>query len=74
MCYFYLKLIIFIFKTGLGKGPNNMAKLFALKLLIKPALEKGEQNLQAFGDSSVIINWMVGMFKMDSLFVLPMDS
>ena len=43
---------------GLGVGTNNYAKLMTLKLLLHFALEKGCRNLQIFGDSLIIINWV----------------
>jgi ribonuclease HI len=45
-------------KWGLGQGSNNCVELMALKLLLSFAGEKGIMNLQIFGDSFVIINWM----------------
>ena len=43
---------------GLGTGSNNYAELMALKLLLCFAIESNCQNLQVFGDSLVVINWM----------------
>ena len=43
---------------GLGAGTNNYAELMTLKLLLHFALEKGCRNLQIFGDSLIIINWV----------------
>ena len=43
---------------GLGEGTNNYAELLSLKLLLQFALEKGCRNLQIFGDSLIIINWV----------------
>lgn len=41
------------FKTGLGGGPNNYAELFALKLLLMLAAEKGVLHIHIYGDSMV---------------------
>jgi len=43
---------------GLGKGTNNFAELSASKDTIHFALEKQCRNLQLFGDSKSICNWI----------------
>ena len=43
---------------GLGAGTKNYGELLSLKLLLQFALEKGCRNLQIFGDSLIIINWV----------------
>ena len=43
-------------RWGLGEGTNNKVELMALYMLLLLAFEKGIQNLQVFGDSSVTIN------------------
>ena len=43
---------------GLGSGTNNYAKLMALKLLLCLAIERNCKNLQIFGDSVIVINWI----------------
>lgn len=49
---------VFHIKMGLGPGTNNYAELMALKLLLTFAGEKAITNLQIFGDSMMIINWI----------------
>ena len=43
---------------GLGAGTNNYAELMTLKLLLCFAIERNCRQLQFFGDSMVVINWM----------------
>ena len=43
---------------GLGSGTNNYAKLMASKLIPCLAIEINYRNLQIFGDSLVVINWI----------------
>ena len=55
------------FKAGLGVGTNNYAELFALKLLLILALDKHISNIQVFGDSLLVINWITGKFIIHNL-------
>ena len=55
------------FKAGLGVGTNNYAELFALKLFITLALDKQISNIQIFGDSLLVINWILGKFRSHNL-------
>jgi ribonuclease HI len=48
----------FNLKWGLGQGSNNFAEILALKLLLTFASEKEISNLQIFGDSMLVINWL----------------
>ena len=50
------------FKVGLGLGTNNYAELFYLKLLIILALKKQIKHIHIFGDSMLVINWILGKF------------
>ena len=52
------------FKAGLGHGTNNYAELLGLKLLLKLALENNITNLQVFGDSQLVINWVNGLYRL----------
>ena len=47
-------------KVGLGSGTNNFAKINALRLLLITTLEWGVPSLQLFGDSKIVIDWVVG--------------
>ena len=55
------------FKAGLGVGTNNMAELYALKLLLILALNKQITNIQVFSDSLLAINWIMGKFKIHNI-------
>ena len=55
------------FKAGLGVGSNNFAELSALKLLIILALNKQILNIEFFGDSMLVINWISGKFRIHNL-------
>ena len=44
---------------GLGGGKNNYAKLITTKHLIQFAIEKDCRNLQMFGDSKIVCNWII---------------
>jgi ribonuclease HI len=63
---------LFKMKWGLGPGTNNFAELMALKLLLTFAGEKGISNLQIFGDSMVIINWIRKSQKCHNIRLLPL--
>jgi ribonuclease HI len=42
-----------------------------LKILLKLAAQQGIQNLQVFGDSQIVINWIHGKYRMENLFLSP---
>jgi len=48
----------FTLSCGMGEGSNNFAELMSLKLLLVFAVEKGCLNLNVFGDSMNVINWI----------------
>jgi hypothetical protein len=52
------------FKVGLGRGINIFSKLMALKLLLTLFVKKGITNIQIFGDSTMVVNWMRGIKSM----------
>jgi ribonuclease HI len=56
----------------LGPGSNNFVELMALKLLLTFVGEKGLSNLQFFGDSMVIINWIRKTQKCHNIRLLPL--
>jgi ribonuclease HI len=62
----------FKLKWGLGPGSNNYAELMALKLLLTFVGEKGINNLQLFGDSMVIINWIRKIQKCHNIRLQPL--
>lgn len=45
-------------QMGLGRGTNNYAKLVTAKNLIQCALLKQCTNMQLYGDSKLVINWI----------------
>ena len=57
----------YTFKAGLGVGTNNYAELYALKLLLRLALDKQVSKIQVFGDSLLVINWITGKFRSHNL-------
>ena len=57
----------FTFKAGWGVGTNNLAELYAMKLLLILALDKQITKIQVFGDSLLVINWITGKFRMHNL-------
>ena len=57
----------FTFKAGLGVGNNNLAKLYAMKLLLISALDKQITKIQFFGDSMLVINSITGKFRIHNL-------
>ena len=48
----------------MGTGSNNFAEIIDLKLLLTLALENHISNLQIFGDSQLVINWVTSKFRM----------
>ena len=44
------------FKAGIGRSTNNKAELFALKPILRMAVERGVQKLQGIGVSKVVID------------------
>ena len=57
----------FTFKVGLGLGTNNLAELYAMKLLLILDLDKQITKIQVFGDSMLVINWITGKFRIHNL-------
>ena len=55
------------FKARLGVGTNNLAELYALKLLLILALNKQINHIQVFGDSLLVINWITGKFRIHNI-------
>ena len=53
----------------MGTGSNNFAEIIDLKLLLTLALENHISNLQTFGDSQLVINWVIGKFRMHNSFL-----
>ena len=45
-------------KVGLGEGTNNLTKLLSLKLSLLFSLEKGSKNIQIFGNSMLVLNYV----------------
>jgi ribonuclease HI len=48
----------FTLTMGLGSRTNNYAELMALKLLLTFSREREIDNIQLFGDSMVVLNWI----------------
>ena len=57
-CLFLNQSHYFQISLGLGTGTNNYAELMTLKLLLCFAIERNCRQLQVFGDSMVVINWI----------------
>ena len=57
----------FTLKVGLGIGTNNLVELYAMKLLLILALDKPITKVQVFGDSLLVINWIIGKFIIHNL-------
>ena len=57
-CLFLTQNHYFKISLGLGAGTNNYAELMTLKLLLCFTIERNCRNLQVFGDSMVVINWL----------------
>ena len=57
----------FTFKAGLGEGSNNFTELYALKLLLTLALDKQVSRIQVYGDSLLVINWILGKYRINNL-------
>lgn len=61
----------FTFMIGLGEDTNNFSELMALKYLMKLAAANGVLHLQVFGDSELVINWMDGRDRLNTMFLQP---
>jgi ribonuclease HI len=59
------------FKAVVGEGTNNRAELYALWLLMRPAFEKGLEQLQILGDSKLVISWENGKNNLQNLSLYP---
>jgi hypothetical protein len=46
------------FKAGIGQESNNYCELMELKLILQLAQEHGVSQLQIFGDSLLVIQWL----------------
>ena len=62
-CLFLNQSHYFQISLGLGVGTNNYAELMTLKLLLCFAIERNCRQLQDFGDSMVVINWLNKIHK-----------
>jgi len=51
-----------------------MAELLALKTLLKLALDLGVNNLQVYGDSSFVVNWMQGNQQLHNIDLQGIDA
>jgi len=49
--------------VGLGRETNNYVELNSLRHLLVFAKEKHFHNLQIFGDSHLMINWINGIYN-----------
>ena len=72
-CLYLNQSHFFQISLGLGTGTNNYAELMTLKLLLCFANERNCRQLQVYGDSMVVINWMNKIHKcinapLDALF------
>lgn len=61
----------FHIKMGLGRGTNNRAELLAVKDLLLFSIEKGCKNIQIFGDSLLVINWINSTQQFHDLLHFP---
>jgi ribonuclease HI len=59
------------FKAGMEIGSYNFAELMAQKLTLMLTAEKGVSNIQTFGDSLVVINWIRGVNAMGKILLKP---
>ena len=57
-CLYLNQSHFFQISLGLGTGTNNYAELMTLKLLLCFAIERNCRQLQVYGDSMVVINWL----------------
>lgn len=62
------------FSARLGNGTNNFVKIMALKLLLTLAKDRRMDQIQVFGDSKVIINWINGIYHVKSLLLMPIKD
>ena len=57
----------FTFLASLGLGTNNFAELISLNLLFSLALKYEIHTLHIFGDSQLVINWVIGMYRIKNM-------
>jgi hypothetical protein len=50
-------------------GSNNCTEFMALKLLLKLVADKGVSILQGFGDSFVVLKWIISIYKTRKLII-----
>ena len=62
-CLYLNQSHFFQISLGLGTGTNSYAELMTLKLLLCFANERNCRQLQVYGDSMVVINWMNKIHK-----------
>ena len=65
--FIYRMSIILPFSAGLGMGTNNFAQLLSLKALLTLALEHEIHTLEIFGDYQLVINLVLGKYKIKNL-------
>jgi ribonuclease HI len=52
------------FKVELGRDTNNFCELMALKLVLMLAQENEISQIQIYGDSQLVIQWIKGEFNL----------
>ena len=57
---YFSKSLFIEFKTNCGHGTNNQAGLFSQRTLWMLVVEEKVGELDVFGDSSLVVNWMKG--------------
>jgi ribonuclease HI len=68
----YLKDTHFLkYKETFGRGTNNVAEFMALKITLMLVVEYGAIKLQVFGDSLMVINWMLGVCVVENFLLRP---
>ena len=59
-------------KEGFTEGSNNFGELNALRLLMTKAWELGDQSIQIFGASKIILNLENGTYRCNILSLTPL--
>lgn len=67
---------LYLLKSGVVVGTNNIVELMELKMLKLFSMEKGCRALQVFGDSMIVINWVTGaqrchIIRMEKIILTP---
>lgn len=71
-CSLLFKFTLLSYKNNMGICTNNLVEFKELYFMFKFALDRDISNLPVFGDSTLVIYWMIDQLQMQSNLLLPL--